>query len=267
MRQSNSNENETSRPPAGMGVTEPQPTAPTFTHSAEIGEIGAAMAVAQGKLKNPTRTLEGQIGNQAFKYADPAETMEHILSVLSPLGVALLQFQHGTGWVFTVTTMLIHSSGEWMRSDWTVQSIATRGTEVQAAGLTIAYITKYAATSAVGLKQSDLDPDQQDIDEKEILDFKSAKNRIADHVHCVFDNHSSVVCIQNGMQSFLIDGEQRGLDEAVEAYYELDEKTRHRLHLAPTKGGVWTTQEYALFKQDPWSHARNEFYGLSEKGK
>ena len=88
-------------------------------------------------------------------------------------------------------------------------------------------------------------------------DFNKFKKRIVDHFHCVYDNIDTIKAIQSGMAS-------GDLLPAYEAWDEVDDATKKRLWLAPTKGGVWSTAEYAMFKSDEWGATRKEFHGLTD---
>ena len=52
------------------------------------------------------------------------------------------------------------------------------------------------------------------------------------------------------------------LESAVEAFAEIPEEDKVALHVAPTKGGVWTVAEYKMFKSNEWSEARRSYFGL-----
>lgn len=131
----------------------------TFTTSPEIGELAAALAKAQETIKDPERTHTGRIGNQEFKYADLADCLAAVRPALSPQGLAITQWPHGSGWVVTVTTLLIHSSGQWLRCDRTILVEKGRGTMLQSEGEAVSYTRRYGVCGVSGIAQSDQDPD------------------------------------------------------------------------------------------------------------
>ena len=47
----------------------------------------------------------------------------------------------------------------------------------------------------------------------------------------------------------------------VEAVSEIPDDTKRALWKAPTKGGIFTTDERAVMKSNPWHEAREQFYG------
>lgn len=68
------------------------------------------------------------------------------------------------------------------------------------------------------------------------------------------DNFESVACIKEAIAN----GQ---LETAVEAFGEMSEEDKTALHIAPTKGGIWTVEEYKTFKSNEWSAARKSYYG------
>ena len=68
------------------------------------------------------------------------------------------------------------------------------------------------------------------------------------------DNFESVACIKEAIAN----GQ---LETAVEAFGEMSEDDKTALHIAPTKGGIWTVEEYKTFKSNEWSAARKSYYG------
>lgn len=72
----------------------------------------------------------------------------------------------------------------------------------------------------------------------------------------VQDNIASIFAIKQ----YMADGH---LESAVEAFSELTDDDKHALNIAPTKGGIWTVEEYKTFKSNEWSSARKSYYGES----
>jgi deoxycytidylate deaminase len=70
----------------------------------------------------------------------------------------------------------------------------------------------------------------------------------------VQDNIESIHAIKQYMAS----GE---LESAVEAFTEMTDDDKQALNIAPTKGGVWTVEEYKTFKSNEWNAARKAYFG------
>jgi hypothetical protein len=150
--------------------------------SKSIARIAAALAKAQAELKNPEKTLTATIypdrrnrerahGTQAaeqdgrtFHYASLASGLELVRKTLSGHGLAVIQttaIDDGAQMV-KLTTVLAHSSGEWIASDWPVCSVKDTETPHRM-GMALTYARRYALFALVGIAgEDDLDaPDLQ----------------------------------------------------------------------------------------------------------
>jgi hypothetical protein len=119
--------------------------------SESIKELAAALAAAQGKLKAVAKTGKGNYG----KYAELAPTLEQVLPVLSENGLSVTQMpvmlDDGTT---GMTTMLMHKSGEWMKSTYPVRM---QQQTPQAQGSAITYARRYALMAVIGIAGDDDD--------------------------------------------------------------------------------------------------------------
>src|SRR5438874_12335552 len=101
--------------------------------SESIGAIAAALAKAQGELTNPEKSLIATIrspfpreGDRSFRYASLASGLEIVRKSLGQHEIATIQttaIDQDSG-LIRLTTMLAHSSGEWVSSEWPVCSIS-----------------------------------------------------------------------------------------------------------------------------------------------
>jgi len=80
---------------------------------------------------------------------------------------------------------------------------------------------------------------------------EQAVQRHIDHANALKANWESVVAIK----TFIGIGE---LPQAVEAWGEVSNEDKQSLWLAPTKGGVFTTDERKTMKSNEWAAARKE---------
>lgn len=110
-----------------------------LTHSPEIGELGKAMAAARKKFK----TVKKETINPFFKskYADLAAIIEATEDALADHDLVVVQSPRFNGETVTVTTMLLHGSGQWMRDDLTLPMAKF---DAQGAGSAITYARRYA---------------------------------------------------------------------------------------------------------------------------
>ncbi len=82
-----------------------------------------------------------------------------------------------------------------------------------------------------------------------------AVEKIKRHAPAVFSNYSSIVAIKEGIA---LDN----LSVAAEEWFTLDDDTKADLWLAPTKGGVFTTQEREVIRS---SEFKQSHYGVEHE--
>jgi len=126
-------------------------------HSESIGQLAAAMAQAQGKFSTVNKTEEAKIKGKSrsgadvqysYKYETLADVLEVIRVPMSEAGIAYFQFPYTSRETFTVRTMLVHSSGEWLYNDLVANLISLAPQDV---GNAASYLRRYALKSIVGL--------------------------------------------------------------------------------------------------------------------
>jgi hypothetical protein len=138
--------------------------------SPSIAALATALAKAQIELTNPEKSLIGTIeprggegGARQFRYAPLSSGLEIVRKTLGHHEIATVQttaVDQATG-IVNLTTMLAHSSGEWIASDWPVCPIAeTERPHRMGAALT--YARRYALFTLVGIAGED-DVDAPDL--------------------------------------------------------------------------------------------------------
>ena len=121
--------------------------------SLEIGELAGALAKAQGQIKV---ALKDSL-NPHFKskYADLASVWEAIRAPLSSNGLAVTQWPgECAGNQMSMTTMLLHSSGQWMRETLT---IPLSKVDAQGYGSATTFARRYALSAVAGVAPDDDD--------------------------------------------------------------------------------------------------------------
>jgi hypothetical protein len=131
-----------------------------------IATIAAALAKAQVELTNPERSLVATIrspfpreADRTFRYAPLSSGLDIIRKSLGRHEIATIQ---ATGidkeaGVLRLTTVLAHSSGEWISSDWPVCQISDIAS-AQRMGAALTYARRYALFALVGIAgEDDLD--------------------------------------------------------------------------------------------------------------
>src|SRR5271157_1450794 len=134
--------------------------------SETIGAIAAALAKAQAELANPEKSLTATIrspfpreGDRTFRYASLASGLDIVRKSLGQHEIATVQttaIDPATGQIH-LTTLLAHSSGEWISSDWPVCA-ATETAAPHRMGAALTYARRYALFALVGIAgEDDLD--------------------------------------------------------------------------------------------------------------
>src|SRR3954451_14164314 len=131
-----------------------------------IGAIAAALAKAQGELTNPEKSLTATIaapgprgGDRTFRYAPLSSGLEIVRKSLGRQEIAAVQttaIDTEAGLV-RLTTVLAHSSGEWISSEWPVCPVSETATPHHM-GAALTYARRYALFTLVGIAgEDDLD--------------------------------------------------------------------------------------------------------------
>ena len=134
--------------------------------SGSIGSLAAALAKAQGELVNPEKSLVATIrvdrrggAEQTFRYAPLSSGLDIVRKILGQHEIATVQttsIDQAAGMV-NLTTVLAHSSGEWIASDWPVCGISETATPHRM-GAALTYARRYALFTLVGIAgEDDLD--------------------------------------------------------------------------------------------------------------
>lgn len=133
-------------------MTQPAQAMPVSSFmSSEIGELAAALAAAQGELEPATKNAQNPMLRN--KYADLASCYEACRKVLPQKGLAVSQIcmPCDKGMV-RVKTVLMHTSGQWISSECTLEAVGNKGVNgAQAAGSAITYARRYGLSAIVGL--------------------------------------------------------------------------------------------------------------------
>lgn len=124
-----------------------------LTHSPTIGAIAAALAKAHAQFEAVTKDA----ANPFFKsrYADLATVISATGDGLSANGLALIQSPGNvTGKSLCLTSMLVHSSGEWFRSEL---EMPLKEATAQGVGSAVTYARRYAAQAFLNVAGEDDD--------------------------------------------------------------------------------------------------------------
>jgi phage terminase large subunit-like protein len=143
-------------------------------HSQRIGNIASALAAAQLEFLPIYKENE----NPAFrsKYADLATVIAATQKALAKQGLVVIQSPTTKGKDLTLTSMLVHSSGEWLSSDLTMPATMRDGFTAQTIGSAVTYSRRYALQALIGVS-ADVD---EDGNEASGVGSKQAAQAVAD---------------------------------------------------------------------------------------
>ena len=133
--------------------------------SESIAAIATALAKAQTELTNPEKAMVGTVYNvrsdspQSFRYASLSSGLDIIRRTLGGQQIAVTQttdIDQANGTI-NLTTVLLHTSGEWISSDWPVCQIS-EASAPRRMGAALTYARRYALFTMVGIAgEDDLD--------------------------------------------------------------------------------------------------------------
>src|SRR5271167_4577290 len=131
-----------------------------------IGNISGALAKAQAQLTNPEKSLVAIIrspfpreADRTFRYAPLSSGLDIVRKSLGRHEIATIQATEidKEAGLLCLMTVLAHSSGEWISSEWPVCQIADIAS-AQRMGAALTYARRYALFTLVGIAgEDDLD--------------------------------------------------------------------------------------------------------------
>ena len=121
--------------------------------SDSIANLAMALCKFQGEVANPKNTAK----NPFFKssYSPLNEVINTTKPLLAKHGLSVLQSPSGDGERIIVTTLLMHSSGEWIEGEPLV--LKADKVTAQGAGSAISYGRRYALSAILGVSSEDDD--------------------------------------------------------------------------------------------------------------
>lgn len=129
-------------------------------HSPDIGELAGALSLAQGQFESVEKSLQAKIkmreekggGEYRYSYERLADVLDVIRKPMSDNGLAYMQFPFTGLRTFTVRTMLLHKSGQWIYNDLRANLISLAPQDV---GSACSYIRRYALKAILSLSATD----------------------------------------------------------------------------------------------------------------
>jgi hypothetical protein len=130
--------------------------------SESVAAIATALAKAQTELSNPEKAMMGTVYNarsdspQSFRYASLSSGLDIVRKTLGGQQIAIAQttdIDRASGMV-NLTTVLLHTSGEWISSHWPVCQLSETSAP-RRMGAALTYARRYALFTMVGIAGED----------------------------------------------------------------------------------------------------------------
>lgn len=203
--------------------------------SEETNELALALCLAQGQMGGAVKDSS----NPFFKssYADLTSVIKAIKQPFADNGLSYTQFPVSSDIGVGVATRLMHVSGQWVESEFVLPIVKQ---DPQAAGSAITYARRYALQSIAGIPTAD--------DDAESAMLRSEQTKTQEYQDMIVDLLPSVKAIKDGIAT-------NDYSTANEAWKELSDTEKQLLWKAPSKGGVFSTQERAIMKTPEFRQA------------
>lgn len=136
-----------------------------------------------------------------------------------------------------------HSEGTSMRAP---SDQSGNKNAIQAIGSTTTYLMRYTLIAAFGLTTADEDDDGASNSDLPL-------QTLLRHNEVVRENMQVILCIKQALA-------ENDYQEVAMYFDGMAEETRNALWVAPSKGGIFTTEERAAIKSDAFNTARNAYF-------
>jgi hypothetical protein len=153
--------------------------------SESIAAIATALAKAQTELANPEKAMVGTVYDarsgspQSFRYASLSSGLDIIRKTLGSQQIAVAQttdIDRASGTV-NLTTVLLHTSGEWISSHWPVCQLSETSAP-RRMGAALTYARRYALFTIVGIAGEDDLDSPPDVANDRAAGIKAADTRL-----------------------------------------------------------------------------------------
>lgn len=118
--------------------------------SESIGKLAGALALAQAEMPDVKKNAQNPFLKN--KYADLGAVIETSRPVLAKHGLSISQFPTSEADKIGVTSILMHTSGEYIEDTIYISTSDSKGLSVaQTAGVVISYLRRYSWASILGM--------------------------------------------------------------------------------------------------------------------
>tara|TARA_B110000879_G_scaffold211529_1_gene304546 strand:+ start:2088 stop:2732 length:645 start_codon:yes stop_codon:yes gene_type:complete len=209
--------------------------------SESISNLAKALCKAQNEMGGAVKDATNPFFKS--KYADLSSVIKAIKEPFYNNGLSYSQFPvtSAGGQGIGVTTILMHSSGEWLESEF---CLPLAKLDPQAGGAAITYARRYSIMSAAGIPSEDCDS------EAAMMRGKPVDNEQQDKEDACAQMVEKHIDSLNFIRLRLSSGHDHDIAYAKEAFGEINEEDQRKLWVAPSKVSTafFTTEERRLLK-------------------
>ena len=197
-----------------------------INQSESISELATALSKAQAAMGAAIKDSE----NPFFKsqYADLTAVIAAVRKPFGDNGLSFVQFPLSQDGCVGVATRIMHSSGEWLESEFLIPCKQ----DAHGYGAAITYSRRFGLQAAAGV------PTDDDDGNSAIIDYQK-------------DYSSSIDAIITGIA-------ESDLSSAAEEWFTLPKHVQEALWVAPSKGGSFSTKDREVMKSNEF---RVAYYG------
>lgn len=120
--------------------------------SQTVGKLAEALSKAQGEMEGAVKDSTNPFFKN--KYADLSSVMAAVKDPFSKNGLSVVQLTEGDGNTCGVTTILLHSSGEWIKGKISARPVKA---DPQGIGSCLTYLRRYSLSAIAGVCPEDDD--------------------------------------------------------------------------------------------------------------
>lgn len=126
--------------------------------SESIKELASALAKFQGEVKNTANSKTVIVKTKSgstytYKYSPLDEVLSMVRPILSTNGLSMVQSPSNDNGTITLTTVLMHSSGEWL--EFPPLQLKAEANTPQGVGSAITYARRYVLSAVLGISSED----------------------------------------------------------------------------------------------------------------
>jgi len=205
----------------------------------------ASRAKFQSICPTINKDREVAYGQTKYKYATLAGIVQQVREPMSLCGLTYRwEIANHEGGAITVTCFLSHLDGHTEQNPMMAfPDDSGAKNAIQQLGSTVSYLERYTLIGALGIASAVEDDDGASTGATNV-------ERLVKHMALVREHFDTIAAIKDALA---IDD----YDVAIEARNELTDDDIIGLNLAPSKGGIFTTEERGKMKSNDWSDARN----------